>query len=75
MGKNPRVLAGRLRRAQTFLRMLGIEITFWREGRMGTRMIKVSTSAENRVGTVSIVGAAGSNGFHRNQRGLAGVPE
>jgi len=74
-GKNPRVLAGRLRRAQTFLRMLGIEIAFWREGRMGTRMIKVSTSAENRVGTVSIVGAAGSNGFHRNQRGLAGVPE
>ena len=40
--KNPRALAGRLRRAQTFLRGLGIEITFWREGRMGTRMIRVS---------------------------------
>jgi hypothetical protein len=75
MGKNPRVLAGRMRRAQTFLRMLGIEITFWREDRMGTRMIKVSTSAGNCVGTVSIVGAAGSDGFHSNQRGLAEVLE
>jgi hypothetical protein len=35
MGQNPRALAGRLRRAQTFLRTLGIEITFSREGRLG----------------------------------------
>jgi hypothetical protein len=46
--KNPRALAGRLRRAQTFLQTtLGIEITFSREGRLGTRMIRVSTNAEN----------------------------
>jgi hypothetical protein len=51
--KNPRALAGRLRRAQTFLRTLGIEITFSREGRTGTRMIRVSTSAEDTVSTVS----------------------
>src|SRR6266403_785910 len=59
--KNPRALAGRLRRAQTFLRTLGIEITFSREGRTGTRMIRVSTCtcAEN---TVSIVGPSHSNG-------------
>src|SRR6266446_5159166 len=52
--KNPRALAGRLRRAQTFLRTLGIEITFSREGRTGTRMIRVSTCtcAENTVSTV-----------------------
>src|SRR5439155_25999819 len=51
--KNPRAtLAGRLRRAQTFLRTLGIEITYSREGRTGTRIIKVSTSAENTVSTV-----------------------
>ena len=31
--KNPAALAGRLRRAQTFLRMLGIEVAFSREGR------------------------------------------
>jgi hypothetical protein len=39
--KNPWMLAGRLRRAQTFLRTLGIEITFSREGRTGTRIIRV----------------------------------
>jgi hypothetical protein len=32
LAKNPRALAGRLRRAQTFLRMLDIEIEFGREG-------------------------------------------
>src|SRR5262249_8968834 len=37
--KNPRVLAGHLRRAQTFLRTLGIHIAFSREGRAGTRVI------------------------------------
>jgi hypothetical protein len=43
---NPRALAGRLRRAQTFLRTLGIEISFSRECRVGMRMITVSTIAE-----------------------------
>jgi hypothetical protein len=42
---------------------------------MGNRVIRVSTSAENCVSSVSIVGAAGSNGSHRNQHGLAEVPE
>jgi hypothetical protein len=65
--KNPRALAGRLRRAQTFLRTLGIEITFTREGRTGTRMIRVSTSAENTVSTVSIVSAARGNGSRGDQ--------
>jgi hypothetical protein len=60
--RNPRALAGRLRRAQTFLRTLGIEITFWREGRMGTRMIRVDISAEDTGGTVSIVGTPRSSG-------------
>jgi hypothetical protein len=36
--KNPRAIAGHLRRAQTFLRALGIEITFSREGRAGSRV-------------------------------------
>ena len=60
--KNPRALAGRLRRAQTFLRRLGIEITFSREGRTGTRMIRVTTNAKDAVSAVSIVSAAGGNG-------------
>jgi hypothetical protein len=40
--KSPPALAGRLRRAQTFLRMLGIEIVFGREGRLGTRTIRIT---------------------------------
>jgi hypothetical protein len=39
--KNPRALAGRLRRAQTFLRAAGIEVAFGREGRAGTRVIRI----------------------------------
>jgi hypothetical protein len=73
--KNPRALAGRLRRAQTFLRTLGIEIAFSREGRTGTRMIRVSTSAENTVSTVSIVSTARGNGSRGDQAILAGVGE
>jgi hypothetical protein len=75
MGKNPRALAGRLRRAQTFLRTLGIEITFSREGRTGTRMIRVSKSAENTVSTVSIVSAARSHGSGGDQDAFAGMRE
>ena len=45
--RNPRALAGRLRRAQTFLRTLGIEIDFGREGRLGTRIIRISAVPEN----------------------------
>jgi hypothetical protein len=53
--KNPGVLAGRLRRAQTFLRMLGIELSFSREGRSGTQTIRLSSLATNRATTVSVV--------------------
>jgi hypothetical protein len=45
--KSPRALAGRLRRAQTFLRALGIEVAFGREGRAGTRVIRMHTTLVN----------------------------
>jgi hypothetical protein len=57
--KNPRALAGRLRRAQTFLRVLGIDITFSREGRAGNRIIRMHTTLETTVSTVSSVGDRG----------------
>jgi hypothetical protein len=38
----PSVLAGRLRRAATFLRKVGIEICFAREGRERTRTIYIT---------------------------------
>ncbi len=40
---SPRALAGRLRRAATFLRKVGIEIGFEREGRARTRIIRITT--------------------------------
>src|SRR5882762_6112809 len=39
--RTPRALAGRLRRAQTSLRALGIDIAFQREGREGSRIIRM----------------------------------
>jgi len=41
--RNPRALAGRLRRSQTFLRTVGIDIAFTREGRTGSRMIRMTS--------------------------------
>lgn len=40
---SPRALSGRLRRAATFLRKVGIEIGFEREGRARTRVIRITT--------------------------------
>jgi hypothetical protein len=40
--RNPRALAGHLRRAQTFLRALGIDVIFIREGRAGSRVIRIT---------------------------------
>jgi hypothetical protein len=44
--RNPRALAGRLRRCQTFLRTVGIDIAFSREGRTGSRMIRMTSVAK-----------------------------
>jgi hypothetical protein len=41
---SPRALAGRLRRAATFLRKIGIEIGFGREGRARTRTIHITAT-------------------------------
>ena len=61
--KSPRALAVRLRRAQTPLRALGIEIVFGREGRLGTRTIKITAMGENRThNTVSTVSRVSDNG-------------
>lgn len=42
---SPRVLSGRLRRAATFLRKIGIEVAFAREGRVRTRVIRISVAS------------------------------
>jgi hypothetical protein len=73
--ENPRTLAGRLRRAQTFLRALGIEIAFFREGRAGTRMIRMTRIVDNTVSTVSAVDPPPSNGSGVNESAVAGFGE
>jgi hypothetical protein len=45
--ESPRALAGRLRRAATFLRKIGIEISFGREGRARTRTILIATTSNH----------------------------
>ena len=44
--ESPRALAGRLRRAATFLRKIGIDIGFEREGRARTRMIRINVTGK-----------------------------
>jgi hypothetical protein len=63
--KNPRALAGRLRRAQTFLRMLDIEIAFGREGRSGARMIRMSALGPTRSRAVGMDWEDGQNDGYR----------
>jgi len=52
---SPRALSGRLRRAATFLRKVGIELSFEREGRARTRIIRITSTAthtnQNDAGT------------------------
>jgi len=51
--RTPRALAGKLRRAQTFLRTVGIQMEFSREGHLGTRVIQLSRAVETTVSIVS----------------------
>jgi hypothetical protein len=51
----------RLRRAQPFLRALGIEVAFSREGQSGNRVIRIRMGAENTVSTVSTVSSVRHN--------------
>jgi hypothetical protein len=78
--KNPGALAGRLRRAQTFLRMLGIEISFNREGQAGTRTIRISAGIENRATIVSAVSTVStvsdvSSGWHNISTDVGRPPQ
>src|ERR1700730_10312500 len=48
--------------ADVFLRVLGIDITFSREGRAGSRIIRIHLTLENTVCTVSSVLGDGARG-------------
>jgi len=63
--RNPRALAGRLRRCQTFLRTVGIDIAFSREGRTGSRMIRMTSLTKSPRTSAG----NGSGGLNENARG------
>ena len=46
---SPRALSGRLRRAATFLRKIGIEIDYTKEGRARTRIIHITATGTSTV--------------------------
>jgi hypothetical protein len=52
--RTPRALAGRLRRAQTSLRALGIEIAFFRQGHSGSRMIRMCGLSSGRSASSAV---------------------
>jgi hypothetical protein len=63
-----RALSGRVRRAATFLRKVGIDITFEREGRARTRTIRISRKPDGAPARSSTPSASspepsGNNGF------------
>jgi len=68
---SPRALSGRVRRAATFLRKVGVDITFEREGRARTRTIRIARKPERaaaRPSAPSVSSAPspkpmGNNGF------------
>jgi hypothetical protein len=61
--RNPRALASRLRRCQTFLRTVGIEVNFAREGRAGSRVIRMSSLERSRY---TMTAAEPTNGWCRS---------
>jgi hypothetical protein len=78
---SPRALAGRLRRAATFLRKVGIEIRFDREGNARTRIIHITTTSSSPVpeqagvrpsapsaSSAQMAEADAANGFEETER-------
>ena len=57
----PRALSGRLRRAATFLRKVGIDITFAKEGRARTRIITISAASDDAAARPSASSAPSAN--------------
>ena len=69
---SPRALSGRLRRAATFLRKVGVEIQFRHAGK---RTIQISTTSENSRTQSSIPSAASATGLEPNGgNGLVAYP-
>jgi hypothetical protein len=64
----PRVLSGRVRRAATFLRKVGIDISFDREGQARNRIIRISCTSDY-AGIFASVPSTASAGQGKSARG------
>jgi hypothetical protein len=71
---SPRALSGRLRRAATALRAIGIDIEFWKEGKGRTRMIHISAASESVGASPSAPSAASSPAPKSNPANGLAVP-
>jgi hypothetical protein len=75
---NPRAMSGRLRRAATFLRKIGIEVGFKKEGRSRTRIVHITASAPENAGAQrsapSAQPAFGANGTNVINFAADGLP-
>ena len=75
---NPRALSGRLRRVATFLRKIGIEVVFKKEGRARTRIIDITvtppSAAPENAGTQPSAPSASSASMPKSEpaNGFAG---
>jgi hypothetical protein len=61
-----KALSGRLRRASTFLRKVGVEISFLREGHTRARTIQISVTPENSGKQPSAPSASSANALKPN---------
>jgi hypothetical protein len=59
--QSPKALSGRLRRAATFLRKKGVEITFDREGHGRTRTITIATDGVGKIASAASALKADTN--------------
>jgi hypothetical protein len=64
-GRATRALTGHLRRSQTSLRAVSIDIAFHREGRAGSRVINMRATADPNIGTV---GGTRANASKRQEK-------
>jgi hypothetical protein len=72
---SPRALSGRLRRAATFLRKIGIEVAFKKEGKARTRIIHIEAAAPENAGASSSAPSAQSATSPKSARAIELAPK
>jgi hypothetical protein len=70
---SPRALSGRLRRAATFLRKIGIEVAFRKEGKVRTRIVHITASAPESADAQSSASSAQSRPGQMAQTSLTSL--